>query len=139
MRDGRYELDLVLRNNITTKEHPMGVYHPHAKLHHIKKENIGLIEVMGLAVLPARLKGEMEQLKAAMLKGEDLRADATLATHADWVEGFQCNYDKIDENNIDAVIEKEIGIVFMQVLEDAGVYKRTEEGQKAFLRFIHSL
>ncbi len=138
-RDDRYELDLVLRNNITTEEHPLGVYHPHAKLHHIKKENIGLIEVMGVAVLPARLKGEMEALKEAMLAGKDIRKDEVLAKHADWVEEFSAKYDKIDEENIDTVIEKEIGLVFMQVLEDAGVYKRTAEGQEAFDRFIKSL
>ena len=138
-RGENYELDLVLRNNITTEEHPLGVYHPHAKLHHIKKENIGLIEVMGLAVLPARLKGEMEQLKAAMLAGKDLRSDEVLEKHADWVDEFSVKYDKIDNSNIDAIVEKEIGLVFMQVLEDAGVYKRTSEGQEAFDRFIGSL
>lgn len=117
----------------------MGVYHPHAKLHHIKKENIGLIEVMGLAVLPARLKEEMAKLKTAVLAGSDIRGDEELAKHADWVEEFLPKYDKIDESNIDAVIEKEIGLVFMEVLEDAGVYKRTEEGQEAFDRFIRAL
>ncbi len=134
-----YELDLVLRNNITTKEHPLGVYHPHAKLHHIKKENIGLIEVMGLAVLPARLKNEMEQLKEALLTGGDLRASEVLEKHAEWVEEFLPKYDKVDASNIDAIIEQEIGRVFMEVLEDAGVYKRTAEGQRAFDRFIKSL
>ncbi len=134
-----YELDLVLRNNITTKEHPLGVYHPHARLHHIKKENIGLIEVMGLAVLPARLKEEIAELKEAMLTGKDLRGEENLAKHADWVEEFSPKYDKIDASNIDEIIEKEIGLVFMEVLEDAGVYKRTEEGQKAFDRFVNSL
>lgn len=134
-----FELDLVLRNNITTEEHPLGVYHPHAKLHHIKKENIGLIEVMGLAVLPARLKDEMAQLKAAMLSGADLREDAVLAKHADWVDEFSAKYEKIDSGNIDNVIETEIGLVFMEVLEDAGVYKRTPEGQAAFDRFIQCI
>lgn len=138
-RGDRFELDLVLRNNITTAEHPLGVYHPHAKLHHIKKENIGLIEVMGLAVLPARLKDEMAELKSAMLSGSDLRADEALAKHADWVEEFAPKYERIDASNIDSIIEKEIGLVFMEVLEDAGVYKRTEEGQKAFDRFTDSL
>lgn len=138
-RGDSFELDLVLRNNITTEEHPLGVYHPHAKLHHIKKENIGLIEVMGLAVLPARLKGELAKLKKAILEGSDLRADEELAKHADWVEEFLPKYGKIDADNIDGIIEKEIGLVFMEVLEDAGVYKRTEEGQKAFDRFIGSL
>lgn len=138
-KDGKYELDLVLRNNITTQEHPLGVFHPHAKLHHIKKENIGLIEVMGLAVLPARLKDEMSQLKEAVLSGKDLRSDAALEKHADWVEEFSAKYDKLDTSNIDQVIEKEIGLVFMQVLEDGGVFKRTPQGQEAFDRFIQSL
>ncbi|MDE7404045.1 MAG: galactose-1-phosphate uridylyltransferase, partial [Lachnospiraceae bacterium] len=132
-------LDLVLRNNITTKEHPLGVYHPHANLHHIKKENIGLIEVMGLAVLPARLKKEMEQLKEAILAGRDLRSDGELAKHADWADEFIGKYDKIDSSNIDEIVEKEIGLVFMQVLSDAGVYKRTMQGQEAFDRFIKTL
>ena len=138
-RDGKYELDLVLRNNITTQEHPMGVYHPHANLHHIKKENIGLIEVMGLAVLPARLKEEMEDLKKAVLTGADLRADEVLEKHADWVDEFSTKYDTIDASNIDTVVQSEIGLVFMQVLEDAGVYKRDIAGQQAFDRFINSL
>lgn len=138
-RNGKYELDLVLRNNITTKEHPLGVYHPHANLHHIKKENIGLIEVMGLAVLPARLKNEMELLADAILKGSDLRSDDMLASHADWVEDFLPKYDEVNAENIMDILEKEIGIVFMQVLTDAGVYKRTEEGKEAFLRFVNSL
>ena len=138
-RGDHYELDLVLRNNITTEEHPLGVYHPHAKLHHIKKENIGLIEVMGLDVLHSRLKGEMEQLKAAILAGKDLRSDEVLEKHADWTDEFSAKYDKIDEGNIDEIVEKEIGLVFLQVLEDAGVYKRTPEGQEAFDRFIRSL
>ena len=138
-RGENYELDLVLRNNITTEEHPLGVYHPHAKLHHIKKENIGLIEVMGLAVLPARLKDEMALLKEAVLKGTDIRADELLGKHADWVEEFSPKYDAITAENIDKVFEDEIGLVFMQVLEDAGVYKRTTEGKEAFLRFIKEL
>lgn len=138
-RGDNYELDLVLRNNITTQEHPLGVFHPHAELHHIKKENIGLIEVMGLAVLPARLKGEMNSLKEAILKGADLTADETLNKHADWVNEFKKKYKKIDEDNIDEIIRDEIGEVFMHVLEDAGVYKRTPEGQAAFDRFIQSL
>ncbi len=138
-REDHYELDLVLRNNITTTEHPLGVYHPHAKLHHIKKENIGLIEVMGLAVLPARLRDEMETLKKAVLADEDLRSNEVLEKHADWVDEFKLKYDRIDSSNIDDVIEKEIGLVFMQVLEDAGVYKRTREGQEAFDRFTASL
>lgn len=139
LKNGKYELDLVLRNNITTEEHPLGVYHPHANLHHIKKENIGLIEVMGLAVLPARLKQEMEDLKKAILSGSDLRKDEVLKKHADWVDVFSKKYDVIDSSTIDEIIEKEIGLVFMKVLEDAGVYKRTKEGQDAFQRFIEIL
>lgn len=138
-RGDKYELDLVLRNNITTEEHPLGVYHPHANLHHIKKENIGLIEVMGLAVLPARLKGEMADLKKAILAGADIRKDEVLEKHADWVDEFKKKYDRIDESNIDSIVEKEIGEVFMHVLEDAGVYKRTPEGQAAFDRFVATL
>lgn len=138
-RGDKYELDLVLRNNITTEEHPLGVYHPHAKLHHIKKENIGLIEVMGLAVLPARLKGEMEQLSEAILAGKDIRSDEVLEKHADWAEEFLPKYEKIDAENVHDILRKEIGLVFMQVLEDAGVYKRTKEGQEAFMRFIGKL
>ena len=134
-----FEIDLVLRNNITTKEHPLGVYHPHANLHHIKKENIGLIEVMGLAVLPARLKQEMEELSQAILRGEDIRKRESLEKHADWVEEFLPKYDAYTEENIMDILREEIGIVFSKVLEDAGVYKRNEEGQKAFLRFISSL
>lgn len=138
-RGDKYELDLVLRNNITTEEHPLGVYHPHAKLHHIKKENIGLIEVMGLAVLPARLKGEMEQLAEAILSGADLRRDEALEKHADWVEEFLPNYKDVNKDNIMDILHKEIGDVFMQVLEDAGVYKRTAQGQAAFDQFVASL
>lgn len=138
-RGDKFELDLVLRNNITTEEHPLGVYHPHAKLHHIKKENIGLIEVMGLAVLPARLKDEMERLAEAILSGADLRSDEILEKHADWVEEFLPKYQDITKDSIMDNLHKEIGDVFMQVLEDAGVYKRTEEGQAAFDRFVASL
>lgn len=141
-RNGKYELDLVLRNNITTEEHPLGVYHPHAKLHHIKKENIGLIEVMGLAVLPARLKDEMDKLADAILAGEDIRKDETLEKHADWVDEFLPKYapdTRGTKEGLMEILHKEIGDVFMQVLEDAGVYKRTEEGMEAFGRFIETL
>ena len=138
-RGGNYELDLVLRNNITTEEHPFGVYHPHAKLHHIKKENIGLIEVMGLAVLPSRLDGEMADLEKAILDGADIRSDEVLGKQADWVEEFLPQYKEVNAGNIHEIIQKEIGKVFMEVLEDAGVYKRTEEGRKAFGRFVESL
>ncbi|MEE0955086.1 MAG: UDP-glucose--hexose-1-phosphate uridylyltransferase [Eubacterium sp.] len=134
-----YELDLVLRNNITTEENPLGVFHPHAELHHIKKENIGLIEVMGLAVLPSRLKKEMAELKEAILKGEDLRANPAIAIHADWAEKFLRNYPEVNAGNIDGILKEEIGKVFCLVLEDAGVYKRTEEGKAAFERFLAAL
>ena len=134
-----YELDLVLRNNITTEEHPLGVYHPHAHLYHIKKENIGLIEVMGLAVLPARLKDEMAELADAIINGRDLRSTETLASHAEWAEGFLPKYDKVDESNVMDIIHEEMGQVFKEVLECAGVYKCTEEGRKAFMRFVESV
>ena len=130
-----YELDLVLRNNLTTPEHPLGLYHPHAELHHIKKENIGLIEVMGLAVLPARLKAELAAVADKLAAGADLRADPLTAAHADWAEGFAPRYVITRENAMD-VVRKETGLVFAQVLECAGVYKRTPEGKEAFLRFI---
>ena len=136
-RDGKYELDLVLRNNITTKEHPLGVYHPHAKLRHIKKENIGLIEVMGLAVLPARLKEEMAELKEAILNGSDIRSNEAIEKHADWVDEFRTKYGDIDASNIDDIINTEIGLVFNEVLKDAGVYKCTPEGRDAFTTFIN--
>ena len=134
-----FELDLTLRNNITTEEHPLGVFHPHAKLHHIKKENIGLIEVLGLAVLPARLKGEMELLRQYILEGRDIRSNDQIAKHADWVDEFLPAYTDISADNIDHILEQEVGKVFCQVLEDAGVYKNTEEGRKAFHRFLEIL
>ena len=130
-----YELDLVLRNNITTDEHPFGVYHPHADKHNIKKENIGLIEVMGLAVLPARLKAEMIELADALVNGKDLTKSETLAKHAAWVNGFAASYSFTAEN-VNGILEQEIGKVFEGVLEDAGVYKCTPEGRAAFERFI---
>jgi UDPglucose--hexose-1-phosphate uridylyltransferase len=133
-----FELDLVLRNNITTKEHPMGVYHPHAELHHIKKENIGLIEVMGLAVLPARLKNELAVLGDAIVKGEDLRANEITAPHADWVDNFKNNY-TITAENVDDILKGEVGKVFAKVLEHAGVYKRDDAGKAAFIRFCQSV
>lgn len=138
-RGEEFELDLVLRNNITTDEHPLGVYHPHAELHHIKKEKIGLIEVMGLAVLPARLKAEMELLAEYLLSGRDIHSHADLEKHASWVEEFLPKYDKITEENVMDILHAEIGNVFMQVLEHAGVYKCTEEGRTAFLKFINTL
>ena len=138
-RGEEYELDLTLRNNITTEERPLGVYHPRPEYHHIKKENIGLIEVMGLAVLPARLKGEMAELREAILTGKDLHSTETLASHADWALKFMSKYDKIDESNIDGIINEEIGLVFKEVLECAGVYKCTDEGRAAFQRFIDAV
>ena len=137
-RGDAYELDLVLRNNITTEEHPLGVYHPHAKLHHIKKENIGLIEVMGLAVLPARLKGEMSELEDAILNHKDIRANKAIEKHADWVDEWIGNYD-ITPENIHGIIQNEIGKVFSKVLECSGVYKNTTEGREAFMRFVNTL
>ncbi|WP_418271219.1 UDP-glucose--hexose-1-phosphate uridylyltransferase [Intestinimonas sp.] len=138
MREGQFELDLVLRNNITTAEYPLGVYHPHPELHHIKKENIGLIEVMGLAVLPARLKGEMAALADVLVSGGDLRADEALAKHADWAEELQTRY-AFTRENVTGILEQEIGQVFAAVLEHAGVYKCTQQGRDAFLRFIDSV
>ncbi|SDA24187.1 UDPglucose--hexose-1-phosphate uridylyltransferase [Ruminococcus sp. YE71] len=134
-RGDLFELDLVLRNNITTDEHPLGVYHPHAELHHIKKENIGLIEVMGLAVLPSRLKDEMAKLEQAIVNGSDIRSDEVLEKHADWVEDILSRRTVTAENAAE-VLREEIGIVFAKVLEHAGVYKRTNEGRQAFMRFI---
>lgn len=134
-----YELDLVLRNNITTKEHPLGVYHPHAELHHIKKENIGLIEVMGLAVLPARLKGEMELLKEYILENKEITTNKKIEKHASWVAEFLPSYPQLNAENIDRILEEEVGKVFVKVLEDAGVYKCTEKGRLDFLRFLNTL
>ena len=134
-----FELDLALRNNITTKEHPLGVYHPHAERHHIKKENIGLIEVMGLAVLPARLKEEMETLADYLVNGKDIRSNEKIEKHAEWAEGFAKKYDAITEENVMGILEQEVGRVFVEVLEDAGVFKCTPEGRNAFRRFLESL
>lgn len=136
--EGVFELDLVLRNNITTEEYPDGYYHPHPEYHHIKKENIGLIEVMGLAVLPSRLKGEMEALKAAMLDGADIRADEVLSKHAEWAEMIKSKYD-VNKDNIDGIIRDEIGIVFAAILEQCGVFSRDEEGRKGLLKFINGV
>lgn len=134
-----YELDLVLRNNITTKEHPLGVYHPHEEKHHIKKENIGLIEVMGLAVLPARLKEEMELLAEYLTEGKDIRTNEKIEKHADWAEEFQGKYDCITPENVMGILEQEIGQVFVGVLEDAGVFKCDVAGREAFRRFLSIL
>ena len=134
-----YELDLTLRNNITTDEHPLGVCHPHAQYHHIKKENIGLIEVMGLAVLPSRLKEELELLADYIVNGKDIRSNKKIEKHADWVEEFLPTYDNITKENVMEILQKEVGNVFTHVLEDAGVYKCTEQGRADFLKFIHTL
>lgn len=138
-RGENYEMDLVLRNNITTQEHPLGVYHPHAGLHHIKKENIGLIEVMGLAVLPARLKEEMDALAEAIVTGRNYEKEEALGKHAAWVKEFLPGYTKVNRDTIMQILEKEIGIVFMRVLEDAGVYKCTPTGRAGFERFLNAL
>ncbi|MDO5589955.1 MAG: UDP-glucose--hexose-1-phosphate uridylyltransferase [Lachnospiraceae bacterium] len=134
-----YELDLTLRNNITTEENPLGVYHPHAEYHHIKKENIGLIEVMGLAVLPSRLKEELELLADYIVTGKDIRSNDKIEKHADWVDKFLPAYSSITEDNVMEILQKEVGIVFTHVLEDAGVYKCTEEGRSNFMKFIETL
>ena len=133
-----YELDLVLRNNITTPEHPLGYFHPHREKHHIKKENIGLIEVMGLAVLPSRLKSELLALKDQILAGADLRADPVLEKHADWVDQLKKQYTFTQENTME-ILMRETGRVFSEVLEDAGVYQRTPEGRQAFERFVDAV
>lgn len=135
----KFELDLALRNNITTEEHPLGVYHPHAERHHIKKENIGLIEVMGLAVLPSRLEEEINLLADYLVSGKDIRSNEKIEKHAEWANGFKANYDAITKENVMDILEKEIGVVFVKVLEDAGVFKCTEEGRRAFEKFVKSL
>lgn len=134
-----FEIDLVLRNNITTDEHPTGVYHPHKQYHHIKKENIGLIEVMGLAILPSRLVSELEAVKNAILNNDDLRASELTASHADWVEEFLPTHPEFNADNAMDIIKEETGKVFLHVLEDAGVYKCTPEGREAFMRFLESV
>ena len=138
-RGDMYELDLALRNNITTPECPLGLYHPHNELHHIKKENIGLIEVMGLAVLPSRLKEEMEILSDYIVNGKDIRSNEKIEKHADWVDAFRPKYPVINAENIDGILKEEIGLVFEKVLEDAGVFKQDTKGQAAFDRFTGTL
>lgn len=138
MRDGKFEMDLVLRNNITTEECPLGLYHPHPEYHHIKKENIGLIEVMGLAVLPARLKDEMSSLGKAMVEGKDIANDEVLAKHKEWADMISAKYD-INSENIDDILKTEIGIVFTAILEQCGVYARNDEGKKQFIKFMESV
>ena len=137
-RGENFEIDLVLRNNITTEEHPLGVYHPHAELHNIKKENIGLIEVMGLAVLPARLKDEIAVMKDAILSGKDFGEISEIEKHKTWFEAFRGNY-VFTEENTEEILKKEIGKTFVKVLEDAGVYKCTPDGREAFMRFVASV
>ena len=134
-----FELDLALRNNITTDECPLGVYHPHAQYHHIKKENIGLIEVMGLAILPPRLKDELEELSKCLVEGKDVRAVAELEKHADWVDEFLPRHPELNSENVMDILKEEVGKVFVGVLEDAGVYKCTEEGRSAFAKFMETL
>ena len=138
MRDGKFELDLVLRNNITTKECPLGFYHPHPEYHHIKRENIGLIEVMGLAVLPSRLKGEMALLKDAMVSGKDIGSIEAIASHKQWADMIMNKYD-ITADNCEEILQKEIGIVFTSILEQCGVYSRNDEGKAGFIKFIESV
>ena len=138
-RGDLYEIDLVLRNNITTEEHPLGVYHPHAELHHIKKENIGLIEVMGLAVLPSRLKTELAAVESALCTGADLSADPLTAAHAAWGEELRAKYPAFTEENVKGIVQNEVGLVFATVLEHAGVYKRDDAGREALMRFLNSI
>lgn len=133
-----FELDLVLRNNLTTPDHPLGIYHPHEEFHHIKKENIGLIEVMGLAILPGRLKKELEAVEEKLLSGENMTEDPLTKSHAKWAADIAANYE-ITAENVKEIVQKETGIVFSKVLEQAGVYKRTPEGKEAFLRFINQV
>jgi len=137
-RDGDFEMDLVLRNNLTTAEYPLGLFHPHQELHHIKKENIGLIEVMGLAVLPARLKNELKELETLIVEGGDIAASESCAKHAAWVEELKTRYTFTAENT-ESILRQEVGVVFMKVLEHAGVFKRNEAGHAAFLRFVESV
>lgn len=138
--NGKYELDLALRNNITTEERPLGVYHPRNEYHHIKKENIGGIEVMGLAILPSRIKSEMELLARCIIEGKDIRSFDELLKHADWAEEFIPKYEgKINEENADEILKAEIGKVFVKVLEDAGVFKRDKKGREYFMKFIESV
>lgn len=138
-RGEAYEMDLVLRNNLTTDEYPLGLFHPHQEKHHIKKENIGLIEVMGLAILPARLKTELASVAEGILSGKDLNEDPATASHAKWAEEVKAGHPELDETNCMDILRHEVGVVFAQVLEDAGVFKRDEKGHEAFVRFMESL
>ena len=138
-KDGVYTCDIVLRNNITTEERPLGVFHPNPSLHNIKKENIGLIEVMGLAVLPARLSKELVALKNALLNKEDVYSNEALKHHAEWADKVMKDHPEFNADNAMPILEQEVGKVFAKVLEDAGVFKRTPEGKQAFMRFIDSM
>ncbi|MGL5255580.1 MAG: UDP-glucose--hexose-1-phosphate uridylyltransferase [Proteocatella sp.] len=138
-KDDYFEMDLVLRNNITTKEHPLGLYHPHDEYHHIKKENIGLIEVMGLAVLPSRLKEELKLVELILLKKADISDFPEISHHSDWISSLIDKYSKLDELNVESILQYEIGNIFINILSDAGVFKRGSKGQEAFERFIHAL
>ena len=138
-RGADYELDLCLRNNLTTPEHPMGLYHPHAQWHHIKKENIGLIEVMGLAVLPSRLQKELDLLEAYIIAGKDIASEKSIAKHANWAAAFAPDLAGRDNAVVRRVLEAEVGKVFLHVLEDAGVFKRDTAGREAFGRFLEVL
>lgn len=139
MADGKLVMDLVLRNNITTDEHPLGVYHPHSELHHIKKENIGLIEVMGLAVLPARLVEELDAVADAILTGKDMSEDEKTASHKEWAEEVMKNHPEINSDNVDDILKQEVGAVFVEVLRHAGVYKCDEDGRRAFDKFMSEI
>lgn len=137
-KNDKFELDLVLRNNITTDEHPLGVFHPHSNLHHIKKENIGLIEVMGLAVLPPRLKNEIEELKNYILNNLDINSNENIKKHACWIENLRKKYN-FNSENIEEIFRYEIGQIFVEILKDSGVFKRNSDGQKAFEKFLSIL
>lgn len=139
-RAGKYELDLVLRNNRTSAQHPLGIFHPHDEVHHIKKENIGLIEVMGLAVLPARLIEEFNILKENLINRKaDISKDEAVAKHSDWYKSLLEKYSDISKHNVDEILKKEVGLKFLEVLCHAGVFKRNEAGFTAFDKFINTL
>lgn len=139
IRNGKYEMDLVLRNNITSKERPLGIFHPNPSLHHIKKENIGLIEVMGLAVLPSRLAEELDILRETMLSGVDMKKNPKILSHAEWAETILSQHPEFNAENADSIIKNEVGKVFEQVLCDSGVFKNDKNGLSAFEKFINLL
>ena len=141
-RGENFELDLVLRNNRTSEEHPLGIFHPHSEVHNIKKENIGLIEVMGLGVLPGRLREELKTLGAALLKDDyitEIEGNKDIEKHLDWAKGIKEKYPELDKGDINEILKEEVAIVFSKVLEDAGVFKRNEEGKQGFLKFLNSI